>query len=60
MTTRLLRALLWQVEAIKQLIGEAENAQVVGFNVTYGGFGYSKETPPKVRACCWNQAHRHQ
>lgn len=36
------------MEAIKQLIGEAENAKIVGFNVTYPGFGYVKEAPPKA------------
>lgn len=39
---------LQPVEAIKQLIAEAENASVVGFNVTYPGFGYDAENPPTV------------
>lgn len=40
---------LQPVEAIKQLIAEAENASVVGFNVTYPGFGYDAENPPTVK-----------
>jgi uncharacterized membrane protein YgcG len=39
---------LQPVEAIKQLIAEAENASIVGFNVTYPGFGYDAEKPPTV------------
>jgi hypothetical protein len=39
---------LQPVEAIKQLIAETENASVVGFNVTYPGFGYDPGSPPKV------------
>ncbi len=39
---------LQPVEAIKQLIAEAENARVVGFNVTYPGFGYDADSPPQV------------
>ncbi|KAM3576159.1 hypothetical protein VYU27_001867 [Nannochloropsis oceanica] len=39
---------LQPVEVIKQLIAEAENASIVGFNVTYPGFGYDAEKPPTV------------
>jgi hypothetical protein len=39
---------LQPVEAIKQLIGEAEDGKITGFNITYPGFGYNAETPPKV------------
>jgi hypothetical protein len=27
-----------------QLIGEVDNASIVGFNVSYAGFGYNAET----------------
>lgn len=36
------------VEEIKQLIAEAENSRIAGFNVTYPGFGYNAEDPPKL------------
>ena len=39
---------LQPVEAIKQLIAETEDAAVIGFNVTYPGFGYDPNSPPKV------------
>lgn len=39
---------LQPVQAIKQLIGEAEGSTVVGFNVTYPGFGYDMNAPPAV------------
>jgi hypothetical protein len=32
----------------QRLIGETEDAKIVGFNVTYKGFGYNADFPPAV------------